>query len=1088
MMERRFVDAEARRRAVSDLDRSFCVEAGAGTGKTTLLVDRYLEIVSSGKARCGQIVAITFTEKAAGEMKYRLRRRIAEHLSSSATDGDVRTRLEEAYIDLERAPISTIHSFAAAILREQPLEAGVDPIFRQLDGVEAPLFLDECWGDFLASMPASSAHPIGRFFAYGGRLGHLHDMALALYDRRGERYVDGLFGSGNSRALEENARESAEGEDPAEAFRGVVGEAATRLSQLVSEHCINRADRGCIGIGRLLEAIEGIEDLSGETLEEFLLELPFPSKRDGNKSNWSPGTACSRVKEIVGGLHDSRDEFVSAVTDRLNGELSALFDEFLAFVEQRKAAESFLDFDDLLIRTRELLRDEHALTSLRDRYRFFLVDEFQDTDPLQAEIVFLLAGGGDDPEAGRLFIVGDPKQSIYRFRRADVEIYEAVKERLAESGSHLHISQNFRSVPSIVKWVNATFGEIMTPPAHGMYQPLYEPIRETRGEDLHAIAELDLGLEDSRTNASDIRRAEGEAIARLIRKLVEESPPVRDPKTKLSRPLSYRDIAVIYPGTTGIDYYEQPLRREDIPYIIEGGKLYYTRQEVRDVAAVLRAIEDPWDQLAIVAALRSPLFGFSDEELYLFKSAGGTFDYLGSVAPEIGSCRDFTTAFRFMADLHQSRNSVGPVGTIRALLRETNFLEFCLLRPHGEQRIQNIRKALQNARGFEARGFSFGRFVRWLGDQESLTTAEAESPLVEEDEDAVRLLTVHKAKGLQFPVVILANLAQRRSRKARLYVVGGKRLAFKIGGMKTGDYDATSQGEEQKDEAETIRLLYVAATRAGDLLVVPRSPKANGKSYFELIEDGLSREPFLLRWGVGELPPLKGSARAFTRRLRKGGVRERNRWLAGRERMIERAARSPLVVTPSGVVQHESGGSPGVGDGDASRRFGLAFHHMMELLDISLENVPDALARAVAARYGLAGSDELRDLAEKTLHSELLREAASSNRRLCEVPFTLVLDGGFLEGRIDLIYRSEGSWRIVDYKTDDLSRQAVDDRFDSYRMQGACYALAASRLGIGPVDSVVFYFVRPGEQRRIAVTEELLIGIEADLDKLSSGQ
>jgi ATP-dependent helicase/nuclease subunit A len=1088
MKKKPFMDSESRRRAAGDLDSSFCVEAGAGTGKTTLLVDRYLAIVSSGKARCGQIVAITFTEKAAGEMKYRLRRRIGERLSAAATDGEVRARLEETYVDLERAPISTIHSFAASILREHPLEAGVDPLFRQLDGIEAPLFLDECWNDFLAGMPVSMAHAVERFFAWGGRLGHLRDIALAFYDRRGDRHVDKIFGGGSAGIKGEKTGEAAKGEDPAGIFREKVMEAATRLSRLVSEHCVNSADRGRIGAERFIEAISGLDDLSGDTLGDFLLRLPLPSKRDGSKGNWSPEAACSSLKEVVGGLCDDRDEFVCAVTDRLLGELSDLFDEFLAFVERRKAAESLLDFDDLLIRTRELLRNEHALASLRDRYRFFLVDEFQDTDPLQAEIVFLLAVCGRYPEGGRLFIVGDPKQSIYRFRRADVEIFEGVKKRLAESGSHLHISQNFRSVPSIVRWVNATFEDIMTPPERGMYQPRYEPIRETREDRGPAVAELDLGLEDTRTNASDIRKAEGEAIARLIRRLVEESPLVRDRATKESRPLSYGDIAVIYPGTTGIDYYEQPLRRVDIPYIIEGGKLYYTRQEVRDIAAAMRAIEDPWDRLALVAALRSPLFGFSDEELYIFKSAGGTFDYLGSGVPDTGPFQDFAAAFRLMADLHGSRNGMGPVGTLKALLRETGFLQFCLLRPHGEQRVQNIRKILQNARGFEARGLSFGRFVQWLGEQESLITAESESPLVEEDENAVRLLTVHKAKGLQFPVVILANLAQRRSRNTRLYIGGGRSPAFKIGWMKTGDFDEVAELEELKDEAETIRLLYVAATRAGDLLVVPRGPSAKKKSYFTLIEEGLSRGPSVLRWEARGLPPLTGSARPFTRRIRTGGMRERSRWIARRRELIERSSRAPAVVTPSGVVEHEAVGAQGAGGADGSRLFGLAFHEIMERLDLSFESVPDALARTVASRHGLSGAGELRDLAEKTLRSGLLREAASSDRLFREVPFSLLLGEGFLEGRIDLIYRSGGSWKIVDYKTDDIPRERVDDRFGAYYMQGACYALAASRLGIRRVDSVVFYFVRLGEQRSISVKDELLVRIEANLRGLSNGR
>jgi ATP-dependent helicase/nuclease subunit A len=1081
------VDSEARRRAASDLGSSLCVEAGAGTGKTTLLVDRYLAIVSTGKARCGQIVAITFTEKAAGEMKYRLRRKIEELLSNATEDDEARTRLAEALVDLERAPISTIHSFAASILREHPIEAGIDPFFRQLDGIEAPILLDECWDDFLAGVTARTALSIERFLSHGGRLDHLRGMAYALYDRRGEKYIDGILGRRSISAGRGNTVVSVPQDNQTEAFRERIDEAKAELTRLIDEHCINRSDKGCVGIERFLEALRALDDFSGDGLEDFLFGLQLPSKRDGSKGNWSPPSACGEMKEIVGRLHGHMNAFRSTVTDRLRQELSPWFDEFLAFVDERKNAESFLDFDDLLIWTRILLRDARTLAALRDRYRFILVDEFQDTDPLQAEIIVLLAGeGGAEP--GRLFIVGDPKQSIYRFRKADVEIYEEVKGRFAQSGSHLNISQNFRSVSPIVEWVNETFAGIITPPESGTYQPRYEPIRAVRNGGGPSVIELDLGLEGQNVRLSDVRRAEGEAIARLIRRLVEEQRAVWDPVLKQECPLSYRHIAVIYPGTTGIDYYERPLRGEEIPYIIEGGKLYYTRQEVRDIASVMRSIEDPWDQLALVASLRSPLFGFSDEELFLFSSAGGSFDYLESGVPEMEQFRDFAAAFRFLSGLHASRNDLGPAGTMRALLAETNYPEFCLIGPHGEQRVWNIRKILQNAREFEARGLSFRRFARWLGEQESLAAAEAESPLVEEDENAVRLLTVHKAKGLQFPVVILANLAQKRSRRANLLVEGGRRLVFKINEMQTGDYDEAAEWEERRDEAEAVRLLYVAATRAGDLLVIPRSPKTRSKSYLDLIEGGLSGERLVERRMLGGLPPLVGSMRPFARKFKTGGARERKRWLARLSELIEEAAKVRAVITPSGLVDHPAAGPPAGGDGDTARRFGLAFHDLMELLDISLETVPESLTRAVAHRYRLEGSDDLRILAEETLRSSLLREAASSSRRYREVPFTFRLGEGIIEGRIDLLYEMEGCWRIVDYKTDDIPREAVDDRFAAYRVQGACYALAASGLGIGPIGSVAFYFVRSGEQRTVPVTAALLARVEADLRGLSNGE
>lgn len=1080
----RLVDERERRRAANDLGSSLCVEAGAGTGKTTLLVDRYLSIVSSGGARCVEIVAITFTEKAAGEMKYRLRREIVSRIQAEGIDPDVRSRLEEAYLELERAPISTIHAFTSMILREHPLEAGVDPFFCQLDAIAGPLFLDQCWNDFLSEVPESMEPVIARFLSVGGRLDRLRDMAFALYDHRGDRHVDGIFASGK----EETVSTSSVNTGPtAGSFVARLEESASRLSALAGEHCENEKDNAYTGVMLLLKNIERARGLSGEKVEDFLIGMPMPKKNAGDKRNWSSAETCDEVKGIIEGVREGRHELRTAVMDRLRDGLSGWFDEFVDSVERRKVAEGLLDFDDLLIRTRELLRNRDLLHAMRERYRFILVDEFQDTDPLQAEIVFLLAGDG----SGRLFVVGDPKQSIYRFRRADVEIYEVVKERLASSGAAIHISQNFRSVPPLVDWVNHTFEPIIRPPDEGRYQPRYEPIAAAREGAGPSVIDLDLELADGEWNVIDIRRVEAEAIGRLIRDMLAGERIVLDQATKALEPLSCRHIAVIYPGTTGIDFYEETLRREGIPYIIEGGKLYYTRQEVRDIASALWAVENPYDPVALVAILRSPLFGFSDEELFLFRQSGGSFDYLDPGVRETEQFRDLFAAFRLLANLHGERNAAGPAAVLRTLLCETNFMEFCLCRPNGEQRVQNVRKILQNARGFEQRSLSFRSFSRWLKDRESLVTAEAESPLVEEDEDAVRLLTIHKAKGLQFPVVVLANLAQQRSRSTSLVIERGGTFQFKTGdGLCTSRFQDAVESERCREEAESARLLYVAATRAGDTLVVPRMPEtkkaSKERSYFHLLEAGLAGGDggrLVERRALSELPPRTGSHRPFRRKPRTGGARDRERWMKEREDLVRRAARTMEAVTPSGEALHEAvrPADGGTEAGDTGRLFGLAFHHLMEMIDLSLESVPDSLARASAERFQLPESEKLLRLAERTLRSGVLGEARSSGRVHREVPFALPRGDLFIEGRIDLMYRTSGAWRIVDYKTDDLPTDGIDARFEAYRKQGILYAFAASRLVGEPVESVLFCFVRSGEVREICITDELLDQFEADL-------
>ncbi len=1146
--QREPVDEAARGRAARDLDRSFCVEAGAGTGKTRLLVERFLSIVASGRAKAPEIVALTFTEKAAGEMKIRIRREIERRLAERNRSEDERRLLAGALEDLERSPISTIHSFAASILREYPIEAGVDPGFAQLDGLEGSLFFDECWGDFLLEGAPAWQEAMRRFVALGGSIEMLAAMGRALYERRGERSCAGIFGSrlfarppvGNGASpghaggapngtgsahgyagagsQEKAGRESPpaddalkpgrDGDKTVEAFREEIVRLARMLSVLAREHCANAEDRGYAAIEQLLREAETFPALRGEGLERALLSLAIP-KPKGNKANWSPPETCADQKRIFEELARLQAQARRRISDGIAAALGRLFEAFLSFADDRKAAAGVLDFDDLLIRVRRLCARSEALDALRRRYRFILVDEFQDTDPVQAEIIYLLScrsgvgacdahadeADGSAPvrgagvlelEPGKLFIVGDPKQSIYRFRKADVEIYELVKEALVEGGGErVSIVQNFRSVPGIVRWVNETFSAVMQPPAEGRYQPRYEDIEPFRAGDGSPVIAFDLEMEEADPASAAIRRREGEAVARIIHHLVSSRMSVMDPATRRMERLAYRHIAVIYPGTTGIDNYEEPLRAENIPYIIEGGKLYYTREEIRALAAAIWAIEDPYDPLALLAALRSPLFGASDEEIFLFARAGGRLEYLDPGHAALEEFPGLADAFDLFRGLHFSRNETGPAEIIIELLRRTEFLELSLLRPHGDQRVANIRKAVAGARSFAGGAGSYRRFARWFRDQEVLASEESESPMIEEDENAVRMLTMHKAKGLQFPVVILANLVQTRRAGSRLIVGPEGRLAFKIGdSLETGDYAELAEREFARDKAETIRLLYVAATRAGDLLVVPRPPKSGG--YFDIVGWNLERES----WRLSDMPMLRGKARPFVRldvpssEERARSDRMRDEWERGRRALIERAKHPVTAVAPSRLVLDavpgdSRAGGPGAG-GPSPRGakegalFGEAFHRIMELAAAGARDLP-RIAAAVAAELGMeAEAPSLARLAGEALASEIMRRAARATRRLSEVPFIVSFDGGFVQGRIDLLFEEKGRWTVVDYKTDDVDAVEIAERIASYRPQAAAYALALDKLGIQSSGEIVFLFARPAVARSIAVTPRLL--------------
>ncbi len=365
----------------------------------------------------------------------------------------------------------------------------------------------------------------------------------------------------------------------------------------------------------------------------------------------------------------------------------------------------------------------------------------------------------------------------------------------------------------------------------------------------------------------------------------------------------------------------------------------------------------------------------------------------------------------------------------------------------------------------------------------------------------MRLLTVHKAKGLQFPVVILANLVQERRAGGRIIVGPGGRLAFKIGDwLETSDFDELSERESLREGAESIRLLYVAATRAGDLLVIPRAPKRGG--YFDIVggnlEPGENAGP-VTAWRLSAMPPLRGEVRPFVRldepspRERDLHERRREEWLRGRLALIGRASRAPVLVAPSRLAPEGAAealprvpgsrppGSPAPG---RAALFGEAFHRVMERWDASRGATLAERCAAAAFELGIgAEAEALERLAAAALESDIMKRAARAPRRLRETPFILPVEGGFVQGRIDLLFEEEGRWIVVDYKTDDVAADGIDARLASYRPQAAVYALAARRLGLGTPGEIVLFFVRPLAARSIIATDALI----AEADELIRG-
>jgi ATP-dependent exoDNAse (exonuclease V) beta subunit len=398
-----------------------------------------------------------------------------------------------------------------------------------------------------------------------------------------------------------------------------------------------------------------------------------------------------------------------------------------------------------------------------------------------------------------------------------------------------HITQNFRSVAPLLAWVNRVFTEVIVEDTEEHSQPAYVPIEPAHpahaGLDRPALVLLPLSPPDDERSAGDLRRAEAEAIAAVACRAVEDGWPVHGAHGEPERRATYADIAVLFPTTSGLDLYEEAFAAAGVPYRFEGGRLFYQRQEVRDLTQCVAAVDDPTDELAVVAALKSSAFAVADERLYLFRTAGGRFNPLSPVPAGHAA---IARAFTLLRELHAERNRRGIGAMVEEILARTRLAEVNLPRADGRQAVANLWKVAEQAHAFDRRtGATFRAFARWLAQNQERTPREVESPAIEEGEPVVRMLTVHAAKGLEFPIVVLANLGARRSR-AETWIVdrAANRVAFRLGehdsGWRTADYTEAVEREQRHAAAEDRRLLYVACTRARDHLVLPLAPAADG--------------------------------------------------------------------------------------------------------------------------------------------------------------------------------------------------------------------------------------------------------------------
>jgi ATP-dependent exoDNAse (exonuclease V) beta subunit len=838
-------DEEHRRVVREDLDRSLFVEAAAGTGKTSELVRRIIAVLHSGRTTLGRMVALTFTDKAAGELKLRLREEIERERQRGAGPG-TQGRLDEALRELEAAQIGTIHSFCAELLRERPVEAGVDPLFETSDEEAAQQLLDDAFEGWFQRVLAAPPEGVRRVLRrrYRGR------------DEEGPR--EQLRRAVAS--LAEHRDFPAPWRRPELDRQGAIDGLMERLSGLAelagrAQYPDDYLARSFSELARQLEEQRALEASGGRDydgleawLRGLLRQRLWNWKGRHRLTEFAPGLARD---EVLSRRQEVRDavEQVLAVADAdvaalLQGELQPVIEEY----ERLKTRKGTLDFLDLLLKSRNLVRDDDEVRrTLQRRFTHFFVDEFQDTDPLQVEILLLLAA--DDPAerdwtrartvAGKLFLVGDPKQSIYRFRRADVALYESVKKRLCADGARVvPLESSFRSVPSIQQAINAAFAPAMTAD-ESLGQPGYVPLRAVRPEaDRPTVVALPVprpystfGWSPSITLAR-IGESYPDAVGAFVAWLVRESGWEVSERERPGRAVAVepRHICLLFRrfSSFGDDLtrpYVRALEARRIPHVVVGGRSFHSREEIEALRNALVAIEWPDDELSVYATLRGPLFSLTDDQLLAYRQRTGRFHPLQKVdASQLaGPEREVADALSVLGELHPRRNRRAVSETIVRLLSRVRAHANLAMWPTAEQALANMLQLVDLSRRLEASGASSFRAIVERLEQAAERGAAQEAPVVEEGTEGVRMMTVHKAKGLEFPVVILVDPTARlrRSSPSR-HVDPVRRLwAEPLAGCCPVDLTEQAELELARDEHEEIRLAYVAATRARDLLVVP---------------------------------------------------------------------------------------------------------------------------------------------------------------------------------------------------------------------------------------------------------------------------
>ena len=1087
------------------------VNASAGSGKTHLLVSRVCNLISDGAA-IDSIAAITFTEKAAAELRTRIREELTGLLRTAddAEDGASRVQITAALDGLDAAAIGTVHGFARRLLAEFGVAAGMPPNFDIADEVISLVKSDTKWHNFLSDLYRDPQldEALRILSASGVKPDHLrvlYDELTANWDLIDSRLPTRHgpippIDIASARAICEQALDLVDLPDTLAPYQQCFAEA----------------------LGVLTAADSTLEDkiaiTSDDVWKVVTNKLPNPGNRGGKAHADSRALLLELSQRFQALTEPLGQTAIEMVATQIGGAV-------LEAAKDRQTA-GHLQFHDLLVLARQMLVENSDIASAAAQtYQHLCLDEFQDTDPIQLDIARAIFECGQTAGLDNsLFVVGDPKQSIYRFRRADIATYLVTQ---SEFGDTKQLSTSFRSTPAVIDWVNSTFSSLIQPvaDAQSSYSDLV-PIRQAPpsgpgavvfgGTVTPADATKFVG-EESKASAAVIRQMESAHVGDLIVSAINEGWSVEDVDPShdanapeeaspedLWRSAGLSDICILIPTRACLPHLEHALRARNIAYQIDSSVLSWAATEVREAVSALRAVDDPNDRLSLLAALRSSLFACGDDDLadYVLNH-GGSIDLRTPIPDTVDAAENpVAESLIWLANLRSQKHHLEPAVLVERLLDERFRLELSVLGNTHRTEFRRLRFLADTARRWTESGDgTLTGWLRWVQAQSKTAGRVPEAILPETDHDAVRIMTVHAAKGMQFPICVVAGASTLpspvRSKVSAILPRSGP-FQIRMGALNTPLWDETVELDQNMGHLERIRLAYVAATRARDHLLVSayhaQSKRSNpekmpiGQVLYETVStpDGLesndadsagdkATDSHAKGASVSSFPaPIPPASLDNSETVGENEPLDLKAWTQERSEILSRGAQQSTVSATALAAKMDVIGGPPPGlfkmprslelppwlKGRYGTNVGRAVHGALQ--DVNIFNPDRQDLDSVVAAHSTAENvpqfhDEILKMVRIALRSEVVQEAADSRHHKELYVAAPIGDGpGFLlEGYLDLVFERDDGLVIVDYKTDshtaDTSASSEAHRRETYFNQLAAYAAALKAVTSKPI-------------------------------------